>query len=362
MRAAFRLALADLRGRSGLMIGAVLLVSVPIAGFLVLHAFVRGIDIDFASQPSADLIVQEANSIGEIAGSRIPSTAEADLRALGVRFAIPEIHAVAGSSADNAVLLRGVDLDRYRSIVAFDLVEGRGLQPGDSSDSVMLGADLAASRGVGAGDPVLLRGRGYRVVGVFEVGTYADNEAWLSLEGARDLLGWGDDVSVFVVPDDGVLAEGEVIPGPLSVARRGDVVDLADEWDPILSLAALASLSLAVAAAVVMAAILWRLAWLRRRELAILRSIGLGRRVPFAYLGAQGAAVAIGGLLAGVGGGLMLGRTIRISAFGISARAVFDGTGIVRGVALTAGILAVAVLVATVRMLRARPAEMLRED
>ncbi len=362
MSAAWRLALADLRLRTNLIVGAALLVSVPIAGFLLLHGFVRGIDIDFASQASSDLIVQEANSVGEIAGSRMPAAVEADLLDRGVTFAIPEIHAVAGSSAENAVLLRGVDTVRYRSIVTYDIVAGRGLRPGDPADFVMLGVDLAGARHAEAGEPVLLRGRRYHVVGVFEIGTYTDNEAWLSLAGARDLLGWGDEVSVFVVPDDGVLTEGEVLPGPLSVARRGDVVELADEWDPIMSLSSYATVALAVAAAVVLAAVLWRLAWLRRRDLAIIRSIGMGRRVPIGYLVIHGGIVAAGGLAAGIVGAIVLGRFIQVEAFGIVSRAVFDGTGIVRGAALTIAILVLAATAATVRMLRARPAELLRSE
>lgn len=362
MTAALRLVLADLATRTGLVVGATLLVSVPIAGFLLLDGFATGIDRDFASVPSTDLIVQEANSVGEVAGSRIDSGLETELLALGSTFAIPEIHAVAGSNADNAVLLRGIDLDRYRSITSFEIVAGRPLEPGDPDTAVMLGVDLAGSRGVTAGDRVSLRARPYDVVGVFEIGTYTDNEAWMSIPGARDLLGWEDDVSIFVVPDDGTFREGDVLPGPLSIARRGDVVELADEWDPVMELANSATLSLAAAAAIVLAVVLWRLAWLRRRDLAILRSVGLGRSVSVAYLFGLGLLVSVGGLAAGIGGAVVLGRLISIQAFGIVSRAVFELGSIVRGAAMTAGILTFAVVVATARMLRARPAELLRGE
>jgi len=357
-----RLALADVRTRTSLVAGAMLLIAVPIAGYLLLDGFTTGIDRDFASQSSTDLIVQEANSVGELAGSRIDAAIESDLLNRGTAFAIPEIHAVAGSSAENAVLLRGVDLDRYRSITSFTIVAGRPLSPEDLDTAVMLGVDLASARGVSAGDPVLLRGRRYDVVGVFEIGTYTDNEAWLSLTGARDLLGWNDGVSIFVMPDDGTFEEGQVLPGPLSIARRGDIVELADEWDPIMSLAQYATISLAVAAAIVLAAVLWRLAWLRRRDLAILRSIGLSRRTPAGYLMWLGLLVAAGGFIAGIAGALMLGQLIVVEAFGIVTRAVFNGAGIVRGAAMTAAIGVFAVLAATARMLRARPAELLRSE
>lgn len=362
MIAAVRLVLADVRTRTALVVGAALLVAVPIAGYLLLDGFETGIDRDFASRPSTDLIVQEANSVGEVAGSRIDPDLEQDLIARGATFAIPEIHAVAGSNADNAVLVRGVDLDRYRSITSFDIVDGRPLQPGDPDTAAMIGTDLAEARQVAAGGTVLLRGRAYAVVGVFEIGTYTDNEAWLSIPGARDLLGWDSDVSIFVVPDDGTFGEGDVLPGPLSVARRGDVVELANEWDPILELADYATVSLAAAAAFVLAVVLWRLAWLRRRDLAILRSVGLGRRVPAGYLALLGVLVAAGGLAAGIAAALGLGRFITIEAFGIVSRAVFEGASIVRGAVMTVGILAFAVTIASARILRAKPAELLRGE
>lgn len=362
MITAFRLVLADIATRTGLVVGAALLVAVPITGFLLLDGFETGIDRDFASQATTDLIVQEANSVGEVAGSRIDPAIEQDLLDRGVTFAIPEIHAVAGSNADNAVLVRGVDLERYRSITSFEVLEGRPLEPGDGPGNVMIGVDLASARGVGAGDTVDLRNRPYAVVGVFEIGTYTDNEAWLSLDGARDLLGWERDISIFVIPDDGTLAEGDVLPGPLSVARRGDVVELAGEWDPIMELARSATISLAAASAIVLAVVLWRLAWLRRRDLAILRSVGMGRTVPSAYLGGLGVLVTGAGLVAGVLGAVVLGSVIRIEAFGIVSRAVFDGASIVRGAAMTTGILVFAVVIATARVLRARPAELLRGE
>jgi hypothetical protein len=127
MITALRLVAADFRARGALLVAAILLVATPLAGYLLLHGFSRSIDLDFAAESSPDLIVQEANSVGEITGSRIPATVEQDLLDLGVPFAIPEIHSVAGSTAENAVLVRGIDSARYRSITRFDIVAGRAL-------------------------------------------------------------------------------------------------------------------------------------------------------------------------------------------------------------------------------------------
>lgn len=362
MSTAWRLAVADIRGRVGLAIGAALLIAVPITGYLLLDGFATGIERDFVAQPTTDLIVQEANSVGEVAGSRIDSSFEQALLDMGVTFAIPEIHAVAGSNADNAVLIRGIDSMRYRSITSFELVDGRALEPTDSATDVMVGVDLAESRAIEAGDPIVLRGRPFDVVGVFEIGTYTDNEVWLSLEGARGLVGWEDEVSIFVIPDDGALAEGQVLPGPLSVARRGDVVELAGEWDPIISLASFATMALAAASAFVLAVVLWRMAWLRRHDLAVLRSVGMGRSVPTAYLAALGLVVAAAGFVAGLVGALVSARFIAIDSFGIISRAVFEAASIVRGTTMTAAILAFAVGFSAARLLKARPADLLRSD
>lgn len=360
MITALRLVAADFRARTALLVAAVLLVATPLAGYLLLHGFDRGMDLDFTAEVTPDLIVQEANSVGEITGSRIAASTEQELLELGVAFAIPEIHSVAGSTAENAMLVRGVDPDRYRSITRFDIIAGRALRPDDPDDSVMVGADLAESRRATPGGTITIRNRDYPVVGVFEVGTYADNEVWLSLAGARDLLGWGEEVSLFVVPGDGPLTEGDALPGPLAVARRGDFVALADEWDPIFALADMANAALATATAIILAVILWRLAWLRRRDLAVLRAVGMSRAVPVMYLAAEGGAIALAGLVVGLAGAFGLGAIVRIHAFGISARAVFDGSGIVRAAVLTAVILGFSVAAAAIRAMRTRPAEFLR--
>ncbi|HEX5630105.1 MAG TPA: ABC transporter permease [Acidimicrobiia bacterium] len=360
MITAWHLVVADLRSRFALIAAATLLVSTPLAGYLLLHGFSRGLDRDFVQEASSDLIVQEANSVGEITGSRISPTVEQDLLDRGASFAIPEIHSVAGSSAENAVLIRGVDRDRYRAVTRFTMEAGRPLGADDEPDAVMLGVDLAAKRGAAPGDTVDLRGRPHRVVGVFRVGTYADNEAWLTITGAQLLLGWDDEVSLFIIPGDGPLAEGDTLPGPLAVARRGDFVGLTDEWDPIFDLANVANVALAAASAIILAVILWRLAWLRRRELAVLRAIGMARTLPVLYLGIQGLLIAAVGLIGGIAGSRVMAAVVRIDAFGLTARAVFDGTGLIRAIGFSGAIALMAVTAASLRTLAARPADQLR--
>ena len=362
MITAARLALADLRTRGSLAAGAILLVAVPLTGFLLLDGFSRGIDLRFGAGSSTDLIVQEPNSVGEVYGSRIPASVEADLLARGVRFAIPEIHTVAGTAADNAVLIRGVDPDRYRAVTDTTLRSGRMLGPGDPAAAVIVGADLAASRSIGPGDVLPIRGRPFEVIGVFAVGTYVDNEAWVSLEAAQEVLGWGNDVSVFVVPGDGALRPGDRLPGPLSVARRGDFADITNEWDPILALTRVAAGTLAAAGAIILAAVLWRFAWLRRRDLAILRSLGMGRGIGTVFLLTEGTVI-VGTALAGaILAALLLGRITPIKSFGIRAEAVFDAVVMLRAAGVAAAVTAASLAVAATRVHLARPALLLRRD
>lgn len=357
---ALRLAVADALARRALVLGAALLIAAPVAASLLLDGFTRGLDRAFAAAPEGDLVVQESNSVGEVIGSRIPAGLEADLLAMGVPFAIAEIHTVTGTAADTALLLRGIDPERYRSVTRFRVTAGRGIEAGDPDRTAMVGAALAEERRIVPGAALSIRGRDFRVVGIFEVGTYADHEAWVPLDGARRVLGWGDEVSVFVIPAGGPLAEGDTLPGPLSVVRRGDFAAVNREWDPVIGLLRSAALSFAAAGVIVLASVLWRMAWMRRRDLAVLRALGLGRAVPVTFLLVQGLAVAAVGIGAGLASGLAIGTMTHVEAFGITARPEFDAVGILRAVALAASVVAVAGLTAGIGIVRARPADLLR--
>lgn len=163
------------------------------------------------------------------------------------------------------------------------------------------------------------------MVGVFDVATYAANEAWISLADAQALLGWGSDVSVYVIPNGETYREGDTLPGGISMVRKGESgATLLAEWQPLFRLLTLVAGALGVAAAVALASILWRLAWLQKRELAILRSIGFGKRSLAAYLFVQGSAITLLGFLLGGLGAWSLGKLMEIETAGISIRAVFD--------------------------------------
>jgi len=359
---ALRLVTADIRSRIGLLAVTILLLSIPVTSFLVLDGFNRGIAVRFESARTNDLIVQETNSVGEVTGSRIPGAVGDELLAAGAAFAIPEIHAITGTSNANAVLLRGVDLDRYRSLATFEIREGRPLQPGGDPRDAFIGSELATSRGVGAGDALRLRGRDFTVVGVFATGTYLDNEAWIAIDEAQRVLGWEDDVSIFVIPSDGPFAPGDPVGATLSVVPRGEFIETIGEWDPILELSATSTLSLAVAAAIILSMVLWRLAWLRRRDLAVLRTVGMGRSVVFGFLGFHGLFAAGTGLGLGIALAVVLGGAFRFEGLGFASRPVMDLEVMIRAAALGAVILVGATLASGFATLRMRPVQSLRNE
>jgi ABC-type lipoprotein release transport system permease subunit len=185
----------------------------------------------------------------------------------------------------------------------------------------MIGTRLAERLGVAPGDPIRLRGRVFHVVGVFETGSYTENEAWVPLADAQELLGWGTDVSLYVVPADSGLQPGAQIANGVSVAVRGELWStFPRQWDGLMALIGAVTQAIGAAAAFGLAAMLWRLAWRRRRQIAILRSLGFGRTVTAAYLGVQGASIAVFGGAGGIAGALALLRWARPTLGGVSLR------------------------------------------
>ena len=289
MLAIARLALRDLRHRWRLMLALGALVALTAMTVALLDGYVRSIQVRFSSsQPR--LVVQQDSTVGEFAGSRIPASVGDELRARGAAQPIAEIHAVTGTSGSDAMLVMGADPEHYRSLDPYRLVSGRHLRAGESERTALLGVSLADRLEAGVGDIVRVRGRDVRVVGVFELGTYVDDAVIMPLADAQRLLGWGSDVSLFVVPAGGELRDGEVLPGGLIVAQRGDVA-LVDEWQPLLDMLTLSVRLLAVGSVAVLAVALWRLALLHRIDVGLLRLLGFPRRAVVWFLGIQSAAL-----------------------------------------------------------------------
>jgi putative ABC transport system permease protein len=317
----------------------ILLTGVISMAYLTISAYQAGLETAFPPIDSTALLVQQTQTTGEINGSRIPASVETRLLSLGVGPAIPEIHTIVGTSAQDITLLRGVDPARYRQVLSFDLQSGSVLDPNTPSRQAMLGWRLAQRRSAFPGGTIRLRGRDFTVLGIFYTGTYADNEAWVSISDAQALLGWKDEVSIFIISNNGILKSGMELSGGLGVIRRGEGIqaDLRHTlalFDLIHSIARLAGLTAAVA----LATVLLRLAWLRRRNIAILRSIGFTRRGLVAYLFAQSAVIAVVGTSLGLLVSMLLTTRLLPSSFGLDVLPQYNAATIWSGVAWTAGI------------------------
>jgi putative ABC transport system permease protein len=320
-----RLGLHDLLIRPRLTLTMSLLIAVSAGVFTTLQAYRTGLAVEFNRLAPNLLIVQETQSFGEIYGSRLSPEIGDRLSKLGFLFVVPEIHVVTGTSTQNASLIRGIDLRKYTLAENFAIVSGQSLRVGDSSRSAMIGSLLATNRNLSLGAVISLRGRNFDVVGIFQTGTYADNEAWISLEEAQNLLGWGKDVSIFIIPDEGILHEGDTPFQGVSVARKGEGVRFeASQWQPVIDLMTAVTTAMGVATALALANILWRSAWVRRREMAILRTNGFPIFSLVTYLMAQATGVTLLGLVFGAGLTLLLTSGVQVAVHGFTLNPRLD--------------------------------------
>ena len=271
--------------------------------------------------PYKDLVVQESNTVGEFFGSRLTPEVGNRLLAMGVSQVIPEIHEYTGTSITNIIILRGIDLERYQQVNSFKILAGRALQPGDAQRAAMIGWRLANRLNLSPGQETTLRGRQFLVTGIFQAGTYVDNEAWISLEDAQALLGYGKDVSIYIIPDEGILKAGDTLPGNVSVVKRGLGPQITSaQFDPLFWIMETIYRALEIAAILTLANILFRMAWIHRRELAILRCVGFQSRALVMYLLSQALVLTWVGVILGTLGAALLFAVESTEAVGMTIR------------------------------------------
>jgi hypothetical protein len=165
--------------------------AIAVAAFVALGSYRQALLEDYRPGEDDRLVIQQTQSFGEFYGSRLSPDVAVVLEGLGVAGAAAEIHAIVGTSLSDAVLLKGVDLERYAELDPFHVLAGRGLQFGDSPRQAMLGTRLAERLDAGPGDTIRLRGRPFEVVGVLgpaptrERSLDSPDEAQTSLVGGK---------------------------------------------------------------------------------------------------------------------------------------------------------------------------------
>jgi len=289
--------------------------------YLGLGGYRNVLQQEFGDLPYKDLIVQESNTTGEFFGSRLPPEVGDQLLAMGFLQAIAEIHDYTGTSITNIVILRGIDLERYTQVNSFNILAGRPLRSGDARRTAMIGWRLAARLDLSPGQEISLRGRQFKVVGTFQTGTYVDNEAWISLEDAQVLLGYENDVSIYIIPDQGILKAGDSLLGNVSIVKRGQGPQITnDQFDPLFKIMEQIYYALGIAAILTLANILFRMAWVHRRELAILRCIGFLSRDLVVYLLGQALVLTWVGVILGILSAALLFSLESTQAVGMTLR------------------------------------------
>ncbi|HEY5157325.1 MAG TPA: ABC transporter permease [Anaerolineales bacterium] len=326
MLAIFWIALRDLKRRWMLALVMALLFSITFATYLALITYQKSLSMTYFSLETNWLVVQVGFGSGEIHGSRLNSEIEQLLKSYGYQ-PIPEIHQLVGTSISNAIMMRGVQPEDLLKVSPFKLLAGRNLVPGDSARLAMVGTGLANRLKVNVGDTLKLRGREFSVIGIFKTGSYEDSQVWISLTDAQNLLGYGSDVSIYYIPDGGVLHEGFNLAKGILIGRRGEAGNtFGKEIMSFFRYLGLLGSFAGVATSITLTNLLWRLAWLHRREFGIARTLGFGRNSVVIYLITQASFIlllggSLGGFLAAI---LLIGRIQDFSAFGIAITPVWD--------------------------------------
>jgi putative ABC transport system permease protein len=361
----FRLAFLDLISRWKLSVVLIIVLMLPINAYLIVTNFKRILRSEFFRLSPDVLTISQSNGFGEVYGSRLTPDVGRYLRSRGVAWVIPEINDITGTSVENALIIHGVHLQDYQKVEVFEMVAGRPLQPGDPSRVTMIGYRLAAREKTAVGEQILLRGRNFTVIGIFRVGTYADNGAWISLEDAQKLLNYGDDVSVYMIPNEGIIQPGEELVEGVSVGRKGESsMILSEEFKRLPDFLGLVANALGVVAALTLGNILWRMAWLRRRQFGVLRGMGFDQGFIFFYLGFQASSVACAAFLLGLLVAETLGKSLTngLTLFGMTFSLTFDFASIIQSLIWTGIILFIGILFPMLRINRLSTVQLLSDE
>lgn len=321
------MAIKDLVKKWAVALVMALLFGTIFACYLAITAYKGNLTHAYFQLSQNWLVVQESDGVGEIHGSRLTPEIGQMLVEAGYAHPIPEIHQVVGTSLATGKMMRGISLHDYQDVGSFSLLSGEALVEGGPSRQAMVGVTMAEIEKVRPGDTIRLRGRDFTVAGIFKTGTYQDNEVWVSLEDAQALLNYGQDVSIYIIPDGGELKEGDNLQTGISVSRKGETGNMyGHEVESFYDYMGMVAVFAEIATIVTLTNLLWRLAWLRRHEFGILRTLGFGRRSLLFYLFVQALII----LLVGLAAGLFLAftviftRTNQLTAFGLGVSPVWN--------------------------------------
>ena len=226
-----------------------------------------------------------------------------------------------------AILLKGFDLVKADQIydISGSLVEGSSHMP---DGAVLIGKDLAADLGVGAGEPIKLElsGRDSLTVvvdGVFDLGVSSVNQRWLVMDQRRAaaLLGLGDRINTIEIQVYDVLS-ADALANEWAMRLPGYEVE---SWQSsnaslLAGLRSQSSSSYTIQFFVMMAVILGVASVLaisavqKSKQIGILKAMGIRTASVSRVFLIQGLVLGIAGTVAGLGMGLLMSKAFIVLA------------------------------------------------
>lgn len=262
-------------------------------------------------------------------------------------------------------LIYGVD-PAGPDVSSLRIMAGRGLRSGDGG-VLLLGERAAAGMGTGVGDLLSIDGRPLRVVGIYRSGiSLQDGGAIMTLDGARQLIGLGDRVSLVRVK----VTDPRRVPAvEREIASRihdGTVLTSQQFARDRLNLEAAVQAAWAVSAIALLLSVLavantTAMAVLERtREIGVLLAVGWSRaRIVALVLAEAVVASGLGGL-AGVGVGMATLRLLSHISRGLPVPNSASPALLLQALLLSIGVGLVGGLLPAWRASRLDPVEALR--
>lgn len=321
------LAIRDMKKHWGLALVLTGLFSFVFAPYLILSSHYKSAMQLYSNLEENWLVVGSSDGLSEIHGSRITSEIQNMLIEKGYTDPVPEIHQIVGTNLANGTPIKGIRLEDYPKYNSFTLMAGRALEPGDQSRLAMVGDTLSKTKELQVGGDVLLRGRKFRIIGIFKTGSLQDNEAWISLEDAQNLLNYGEDVSLYLIPDSGPLNIGDLLQEDVLVSQKGESGGIFHySITSFFNFFGIVDILVGIGSAITLGNMLFRLAFLRSQEFGILKSIGFGFKGLAIYFFTQAGLIIVFGIIIGILIAILIISTMitTFSAFGFGLNTNID--------------------------------------
>ncbi|MCJ7696139.1 MAG: ABC transporter permease [Anaerolineaceae bacterium] len=316
-----KVAFSILRSQWRVVVLMIFFFAITVFSYLLLSGYRDSAVRQFHTIDQNYLIIHETDTSAEFYGSHITSEVGKELVKIGSSQVIPYIHSATGTVGRDFQFVMGVDVDQYKLVEKYELLGGHDLKAGDPERYAMVGRILAEKDDLQVGDEISLRGRIFSVIGIFETHSFYDNDAIISLSAAQALLGWGTDISYYLVPDEGILNAGDVFMDGTVISHRGESITYStQQLINVIDLLSMIVLIIGIGTSFALGNVIFRLATLQQYQLAILRSVGFSKRlISFSVL-SQAAVIFLVGFSVGLVAALLFPLIYQLNMFDLAIK------------------------------------------